>query len=303
MEPDLSVSLGRLRLANPVMPASGTFGFGEEYASYLDLNCLGAIVTKSITLDPTLGNPAPRLVETPAGLLNSIGLANPGLDVFLKEKLPWLRTWRPPLIVSIAGKTVDEYVKLAATLDRADGVKGLEINISCPNIQEGGLSFGRRPETAAPLVKAVRQATGLVLSVKLPPTGEIVELAQAVEQAGADVLALINTLPGMAVDIYARRARLGAITGGLSGPAIKPVALYHVWQVRRAVRIPVIGMGGIGSAVDALEFIFAGATAVAVGTANFVSPQVMPQIITGLRSYLQENHLFSLADLSGTLEA
>lgn len=303
MEPDLSVSLGRLRLANPVMPASGTFGFGEEYASYLDLNCLGAIVTKSITLDPMLGNPAPRLVETPAGLLNSIGLANPGLDVFLKEKLPWLRTWCPPLIVSIAGKTVDEYVKLAATLDRADGVKGLEINISCPNIQEGGLSFGRRPETAAPLVKAVRQATGLVLSVKLPPTGEIVELAQAVEQAGADVLALINTLPGMAVDIYARRARLGAITGGLSGPAIKPVALYHVWQVRRAVRIPVIGMGGIGSAVDALEFIFAGATAVAVGTANFVSPQVMPQIITGLRSYLQENHLFSLADLSGTLEA
>lgn len=303
MEPDLSVSLGNLRLNNPVMPASGTFGFAREYASYLDLNSLGAIVVKSITLEPTPGNPPPRLVETPAGLLNSIGLANPGLEVFLQEKMPWLRMLQPPLIVSIAGRTVDEYTRLAEVLNGEDGVKALEVNISCPNVKEGGLSFGRRPETAAHLVRAVRQATSLLLVVKLAAgSGDVVELAEAVEEAGAGALALINTLPGLAIDIYRRRPRLGAVTGGLSGPAIKPVALYHVWQVSRAVNIPVIGMGGISDFTDALEFILAGATAVGVGTANFIYPDAMQRIIEGVRGFLRQQNIARLQDMIGALE-
>jgi len=303
VSPSLAVELAGLKLQNPVMPASGTFGFGEEYASYVDLNALGALVTKSITLEPRLGNPPPRVVETPAGLLNSIGLQNPGLEAFIREKMPFLRRFRPPIIVNIAGSTVEEYVELAKRLSEVPGVAALEVNISCPNVKEGGMAFGSEPEQAAKVIQAVRRVTTLPIIAKLTPNvTDIVAVAQAVERAGADALSLINTLVGMAVDWEKRRPVLGNIVGGLSGPAIKPIALYAVWRVARSVKIPVIGMGGIMTATDALEFLLVGARAVAVGTANLVSPQAMLEIIEGLREYLMQNNIDDINKIIGSLE-
>lgn len=302
MAPDLSVSLGRLHLKSPVMCASGTFGFGEEYANYLDLSQLGAIVTKTVTLEPREGNPPPRLAETPAGLVNSIGLANPGLEVFLREKLPILRQWRVPVVVSIAGNTMEEYVQLARALERVTGIAALEVNISCPNVREGGVIFGCHPDMAAGVTRAVRQATSLPLVIKLPPLWPgMGEVARAVAAAGAEALAVTNTLPAMVIDVQARRPVLGAGTGGLSGPAIRPVAVYLVWQIASVVPLPVIGMGGIATAADALEFILAGASAIAVGTANFINPQAMGEITTGIAAYLEEHGVSSLREITGSL--
>lgn len=300
--PDISVSLGPLHLKSPVMCASGTFGFGEEYAGYLGLDQLGAIVTKTVTLEPREGNPPPRLAETPAGLVNSIGLANPGLEVFLREKLPFLLQWHVPVVVSIAGKTAEEYAALARALDGVAGIAALEANISCPNVREGGVTFGYRPDMAASVTRAVRQATTLPLMVKLPPLlPGMVEVAQAVAAAGADALAVTNTLPAMVIDVHTRRPALGTGTGGLSGPAIRPVAVYLVWQVASAVPLPVIGMGGIATASDALEFILAGASAVAVGTANFVNPRAMVEISTGIAAYLEKYGVPRLKEIIGSL--
>ncbi|OIQ54850.1 dihydroorotate dehydrogenase [Neomoorella thermoacetica] len=299
---NLEVQLGDLTLPNPVMPASGTFGFGEEYAPFLDLNRLGALVVKTITLEPTPGNPPPRLMETPSGLLNSIGLQNPGLEVFLREKLPYLRRFTPPLIVNIAGRTVEEYGELAARLSAAEGIAALEVNISCPNVREGGIVFGTVPEMAARVTATVKGQTHLPVIVKLTPNvTDITVLARAVEDAGADALSLINTLQGMAIDLETRRPALANIVGGLSGPAIKPVALCAVWRVARAVKIPVIGMGGIVTARDALEFLLAGARAVAVGTAGLVNPRAIIEVIDGIKAYLQEQGLQDVNELVGAL--
>jgi len=300
---DLMVDIGGIKMKNPVTTASGTFNFGQEYASYLDLNRLGAIVVKGTTLLPKEGNPPPRLVETPAGLLNAIGLQNPGVDHFLREDLPYLGQYDLPVIVNISGNTVEEYVELTKILDNAPGIAGIEVNISCPNVKKGGLAFGTKPEMAAEVTKAIRQATNLPLIVKLSPNvGDITEIARSVEDAGADALSLINTLLGMAVDLKTRKPKLGNIMGGLSGPAVKPIALRMVWQVSRAVNIPIIGMGGIMTAEDALEFILAGASAVAVGTANFINPRACEEIIQGIEEYLNEKRINSISELIGGLE-
>ncbi|MGI6285748.1 dihydroorotate dehydrogenase [Neomoorella humiferrea] len=300
---NLAVKIAGLSLKNPVMPASGTFGFGEEYAPFIDLNRLGAIVVKTITLKPLIGNPPPRLMETPCGLLNSIGLQNPGLDVFLREKLPYLRQLSPPLIVNIAGKTIDEYAELAERLSAAEGVAALEVNISCPNVREGGIVFGTVPAMAARVTAAVKSHTHLPVIVKLTPNvTDITEIARAVEDAGADALSLINTVRGMAIDIKTRRPALASIVGGLSGPAVKPIALYAVWQVAQVVKIPLIGMGGITSAQDAVEFLLAGATAVAVGTASLVNPKALVEIIDGLERYLLEEGIGDVKELIGAAQ-
>ncbi|PRR68687.1 dihydroorotate dehydrogenase [Neomoorella humiferrea] len=300
---NLAVKIAGLSLKNPVMPASGTFGFGEEYAPFIDLNRLGAIVVKTITLKPLIGNPPPRLMETPCGLLNSIGLQNPGLDVFLREKLPYLRQLSPPLIVNIAGKTIDEYAELAERLSAAEGVAALEVNISCPNVREGGIVFGTVPAMAARVTAAVKSHTHLPVIVKLTPNvTDITEIARAVEDAGADALSLINTVRGMAIDIKTRRPALASIVGGLSGPAVKPIALYAVWQVAQVVKIPLIGMGGITSAQDAVEFLLAGATAVAVGTASLVNPKALVEIIDGLERYLLEEGFGDVKELIGAAQ-
>jgi len=299
----LKVEIAGLTLQNPVMPASGTFGFGAEYAPFVDLNRLGAIVVKTITLHPTLGNPPSRLMETYSGLLNSVGLQNLGLNKFLQEKLPYLRRFTPPLIVSIAGRTIEEYKELAARLSAEAGVKALEVNISCPNVKEGGIIFGTVPDMAARVTAAVKEQTGLPVIVKLTPNvTDITEIAKAVVDAGADALSLINTLQGMAIDIETRRPALGNIIGGLSGPAIKPVALCAVWRVARVVKVPVIGMGGIMTVSDAIEFMLAGATAVAVGTASLVNPGALMEIIEGLEEYIAAQEIKDIKELVGALQ-
>jgi len=300
---DLTVNIGGIQMKNPVTTASGTFNFGQEYGEYLDLNRLGAIVVKGTTLLPKEGNPPPRLVETPAGLLNAIGLQNPGVDHLLEEDLPYLQQFDLPVIVNISGNTVEEYVELTEKLNQAPGIAGIEVNISCPNVKKGGLAFGTKPEMAAEVTRAIRKATSLPLIVKLSPNvSDITEIACSVEDAGADALSLINTLLGMAIDIRTRRPKLGNIMGGLSGPAVKPVALRMVWQVSRAVKIPLIGMGGIMSTEDALEFILAGASAVAVGTASFINPRACEEIVQGLEDYLLEQRIDSIRQLIGGLE-
>lgn len=300
---DLAVNIGGIQMKNPVTTASGTFNFGQEYGAYLDLNRLGAIVVKGTTLLPKEGNPPPRLVETPAGLLNAIGLQNPGVKHLLEEDLPYLKQYDLPVIVNISGNTIEEYVQLAQILEEAEGIAGLEVNISCPNVKKGGLAFGTKPEMAAEVTKAIREATKLPLIVKLSPNvADITEIARSVEDAGADALSLINTLLGMAIDIRKRKPKLGNVMGGLSGPAVKPVALRMVWQVSRAVKIPLVGMGGIMNWEDALEFILAGASAVAVGTANFINPRVCEEIVTGIEDYLIEQRIDSIGQLIGGLE-
>ena len=299
-DPDLRIGLGALNLRNPVMTASGTSGFGREIEPFCPLDKLGALVTKGLTFEPRQGNPPPRVTETPAGMLNAIGLQNPGAEVFLSEELPWLRERQATVIVNIAGRTVEEYASLAGRLDAAEGLAALELNISCPNVRQGGIAFGAVPELAADVTRAVRLRTKLPLIVKLSPNvRDIVEMACAVVEAGADIISLINTLVGMEIDIRCRRPVLANVTGGLSGPAVRPVALRMVWQVYKAVSVPLIGMGGISSPEDAVAFMLAGASAVAVGTAALVTPGIYLSIIAGLEDYLRGNGFASVREIIG----
>jgi dihydroorotate dehydrogenase (NAD+) catalytic subunit len=301
---DLSVEIAGIKMRNPVMTASGTFGYGEEYSAYLNLESLGAIVTKGLSLSPRAGNPMPRIVETPGGMLNAIGLQNVGIDAFIEKKIPFLRNVNTPVIVNFFGNTVDDYAELASRLDVVPEVAAIEINISCPNVKHGGIAFGAEPEAAFSVVKAVRDSTIKPLIVKLSPNvTDIVEMAQACADADADALSLINTLTGMAIDLKKRKPVLANVTGGLSGPAIKPVALRMVWQVARAVNLPVIGIGGITCAIDALEFLLAGATAVQIGTANFISPGITQKIVRDMERYLVENGIKDVKEMIGALEA
>ncbi len=298
----LAVEIAGLKLKNPVMVASGTFGYGEEYSPYIDLNRLGAIVTKGLSLKPKMGNPTPRIIETPSGMLNAIGLQNVGIDAFVKDKLPFVRQFDVPVIANFFGNTLEEYGEAARKLSDCDGVHAVEVNISCPNVKEGGIVFGTDPKAAASVISLVRKSTKLPVIAKLSPNvTDITVMARAVEDAGADAVSLINTLTGMAIDIRTRRPRLANITGGLSGPAIRPVAVRMVWQVANAIKLPIIGIGGIMTADDALEFIIAGATAVQVGTANFVNPTATMDIIDGLEKYLIDNHIADIKELIRSL--
>lgn len=300
--PDLTVRLGPLELKNPVIAASGTFGYGEEYASLVDLNRLGAVVVKGLSLKPMAGNPPPRIVETPGGMLNAIGLANIGVEAFLKEKLPRLRGVDTQVIVNIYGHHIDEYGELASALKGVPGIAALEVNISCPNVECGGMAFGVDPEVSARVTERVVRNTDKPVIVKLSPNvTDIRVIAGAVEGAGAHAVSLINTLTGMAIDVERRRPVLANGVGGLSGPAIKPVAVRMVYQVSRAVRIPVIGLGGIMDHRDALEFLLAGASAVQVGTANFVNPRACLDILDGLREYCTAQGVGAIAALVGAL--
>lgn len=297
---DLTVEIAGIKMKNPVMTASGTFGFGECYTDFFPLEQLGAIVVKGVTLEARNGNPAPRLIETPAGILNSIGLENPGVEEVVKRYLPVLETKDVPVIVNINGNTIDEYCQVAEKLNYSPAVKGLEVNISCPNVKAGGILFGTRPEMAAQVVSAVRQVTNLPLIVKLSPNvTDIVEIALAVEEAGGDSISLINTMLGMAIDLQKKAPAFFNVMAGFSGPAVKPVALRMVWQVAQAVRVPVIGMGGIISAEDALEFILAGAAAVAIGTGQFINPNCCVDVINGIGEYCSKEQITRLADLTG----
>ena len=289
-----------LLLANPVMTASGTFGYGTEYSHLFDIQRLGAIVCKGTTLKPKEGNPQPRLAETASGLLNSIGLQNIGVKALIEEKAPLWAHWRVPVIVNIAGETVDEYAQLASQLDGVAGISAIEINISCPNIKAGGAAFGAHPRSAAEVTTAVKAATSLPVLVKLTPhTSNIAEVAIAVAEAGADTISLINTLKGMTIDIAKRRPLLGSVSGGLSGPAIKPVALYMVYEVAGAVEVPVVGCGGITTASDAIEFIMAGAGAIQVGTASFTNPRAPLDILEGIEQFMEKEEINNLTDLIG----
>lgn len=303
MAVNTQVKLGSLTLRNPIVTGSGTFGFGPEMAGIVDLNALGAVVVKSTSLEPRLGNPTPRIVETPSGLLNAIGLQNSGVDNFIAEKLPFLRQYDVPVIVNLVGYEVAHYVALAEKLTAAGGVHGLEINISCPNVKHG-CDFAVNPDLTAELIREVRKVTDLTLITKLSPNvTDMVPIARAAVDAGSDALSLINTLLGTAIDIKKRKFRLANITGGLSGPAIKPVALRCVWQVHRALpSVPLIGMGGIVSVTDAIEFLLAGATAVAVGTATFVNPTASTDMVTGLERYLEENGIQDVNELIGAVQ-
>ncbi len=301
--PDLSVEMAGLRLKNPVMPASGTFGYGEEYAPYLDLEGLGAIITKGLSLEPKAGNPTPRIAETDGGMLNAIGLQNVGLESFVRDKLPFLSRLSTPVIVNFFGNSLEEYGEMARRLADVEGLAAVELNISCPNVKRGGIVFGTDPLAAAEVVGLVRRNLNLPLIVKLTPNvTDITVMARAVEEAGADIISCINTLTGMAVDIRRRRPRLANGTGGLSGPAIRPLAVRMVHQVVRTVGIPVIGVGGIMRAADALEFLIVGARAVQVGTANFVDPGAMALIIAGLEEFCREEGIARIEDLIGSLE-
>lgn len=302
MTPDMGIDLGPLRLKSPVMTASGTFGYGQEFAAFMDLNRLGAIVVKGLSLKPSAGNPPPRIVETASGMLNAIGLENVGLKAFAKDKLPFLRRLQTPVIVNIYGRSVAEYAKMAERLERLEGIAAIEVNISCPNVKAGGVAFGTNPAMAARVVRAVRCRTRLPLIVKLSPNvTDIVAMARRVVDNGADIVSLINTITGMAIDVHTRRPKLANATGGLSGPAIKPVALRMVWQVAKSVSVPVIGIGGIVSGTDALEFLIAGASAVQVGTANFINPAASVQIIEEIETFLIRNRIARARDLIGTL--
>jgi len=291
-----------LMLDNPVMTASGTFGYGIEYSELIDIQKLGAIVCKGTTLMPREGNPQPRLVETEAGLLNSVGLENIGVDAVVRDKAPIWANWRVPVIVNIAGETIAEYVSIADKLEGTPGVSGIELNISCPNISAGGIEFGVTPKLAAEVTSAVKAVTSLPVIVKLGPNvTDIKEIALAVERAGADAISLINTVKGMAIDISKEKPRLGSIIGGLSGPAIKPIALCMVYEVAKVIHIPVIGCGGIYCAADALEFIMAGASAVQVGTANLTNPKVSLTVLRGIKDFMKEKGIEDLTHLVGII--
>ena len=296
---NLAVEFAGIRMRNPVVTASGTFGYAKEFEPYLDLNRLGAVVVKTITRLPRAGNPAPRIVETPAGMLNAIGLQNVGIDAFLREKLPFLRTLGPPLIVNVAGESVEDFRELAKRVGDQEGVAAIELNVSCPNVA-GGLDFSTDPALTYQVVKAAREATHLPIIPKLSPNvTDIRAIARAAEDAGADGLSLINTLVGMAIDVRTRRPKIANVTGGLSGPAIRPVAIRMVWQVAQTVRLPILGMGGIVTGEDAVEFLLAGATAVAVGTASFIDPTSVVKVIEGLRDYCAASGVTEVRELVG----
>jgi dihydroorotate dehydrogenase (NAD+) catalytic subunit len=300
---NLSVQIGKLTLQNPVTVASGTFGYGVEYSQLLDLNQLGAVVVKGIRLGPVRGNPTPRTFEVASGLINAIGLQGPGVDGFIKKYWPFLKELKVPTIINIWGTTVEEYAEVAGRFDALGGVGALELNVSCPNIKEGGAQFGTDLRLLAQVVAACRKATSLPLITKMSPNVvSIAPYAKAAEEAGSDALSVTNSFPAMAIDIETRRPRLANVTGGLTGPCIKPIAVKLVWEAAKAVRIPIIGMGGIQSAADALEFIIAGATAVAVGTANFYEPQTALQVIDGISQFMRQHSVQDIRDLVGTVQ-
>jgi dihydroorotate dehydrogenase (NAD+) catalytic subunit len=302
VKPDLSVELGPLRLDNPVLTASGTFGYGLEFKPFLDLGRLGGLVTKGLSPKPRQGNPPPRIVETPAGMLNSIGLQNVGVDAFIADKLPELRQHRLAVVANVFGETEAEYVEVCSKLDQADGVTAIELNVSCPNVEKGGMIFGNDPAALSRVTRACRNATSLPLIVKLSPNvTDIRDTARGAADGGADILSLINTFVGMAVDVERRRPVLARGSGGLSGPAIRPLAVWLTWQVHQAVDLPLIGMGGIVTARDALEFILAGASAIQVGTANFIHPDAATRVLDGLEDYLVRHEIASIRELVGTL--
>jgi dihydroorotate dehydrogenase (NAD+) catalytic subunit len=301
--PDLAVNIGGLQLQNPVMTASGTFGYAREFDHLVDLNRIGGIIVKGLSLKPTKGNPPPRIVESPCGMLNAIGLENVGLEAFVTEKLPFLKGLTPPVIANIYGTLEEEYMQLAAHIDAVEAIAAIEVNISCPNVKAGGMVFGVDPTAAFRVVRGIRDQTTKPLIVKLSPNvTDITEIALAAQEAGADCLSLINTITAMVVDIETRRPRLANITGGLSGPAIKPLAVRMVWQVCRVAKVPVIGIGGIMNAEDALEFLIVGASAVQIGTANFINPRVTTDVIDGIETFLAERNIESISDIIGTLE-
>lgn len=296
----LQVKLPGLTLKNPIMPASGCFGFGKEYAQLYDLNVLGAIMIKATTVEPRFGNPTPRVAETSAGMLNAIGLQNPGLEKVMEEELPWLEQFDVPIIANVAGSTEEDYVKVAKEISKAKNVHALELNISCPNVKEGGITFGTVPEVAEQLTRKVKEVSSVPVYVKLSPNvTDIVEMAIAVERGGADGLTMINTLLGMRIDIKTGKPIIANRTGGLSGPAIKPVAIRMIYEVSQQVSLPIIGMGGIQSAEDVIEYFYAGASAVAVGTYNFVDPYVCPKIIEELPSLLDKLGVDHISELTG----
>ncbi len=301
--PDLSVDIGGLRIKNPVLAASGTFGYGDELTCFYDPSLLGAIIVKGLSLRPMPGNPPPRIVETPCGLLNAIGLANIGIEAFVEEKLPSLATIRTPVITNIYGHTVEEYAEMAERIEKVDGIAAIEINISCPNVEEGGMAFGTDPDTAAMVTDEVVRNTTKPVIVKLTPNvTDITIIARAVESAGAQAISVTNTLLGMAVDVATRRPKLANVIGGLSGPAIKPIALYLVHKVVEAVKIPVIGLGGIMDYEDALEFLIVGARAIQVGTANLINPNTAMEIITGLTDFCIRENISNINQIIGVLE-
>jgi len=298
--PDLSVTIGKIRLRNPVIVSSGTFGFGEEFEDFFDLNQLGAIIPKGISLRPMKGNPPPRIFETEGGIINSIGLQNPGFQEFIKNKLSYYKDLKTHLIINFFGNTQKEYIELARRFDGVPGISGLEMNISCPNIKRGGIVFGTNPHMAYRLVQAVRKATTLTLIVKLSPNvTDIALMAKSVEEGGADAVSLVNTFRAMAVNIHTRKPELGNVIGGLSGPAIKPIALRMVWEVSQAVHIPIVGMGGIMNTEDAIEFILVGASAIQIGTANLIDPKTGIKVIHGVRKYLIRNKIGRIQRLIG----
>ncbi|MDI6775060.1 MAG: dihydroorotate dehydrogenase [Verrucomicrobiota bacterium] len=300
--PRMAVEIAGIRMRNPVMVASGTFGYGVEFADVLDLGRLGAIVVKGIRIEPWAGNRAPRMVETPCGLVNAIGLQNPGAEGFIRDYLPFLRTQGVPVIVNVWGRTIEEYKRVATRFDGVEGVSGLELNISCPNIKEGGIAFGTDPKMAGRVIAAARKVTKLPLIPKLSPNApDIARMARAAEDSGADAISLINTIPAMVINVETRRPELANVVGGLSGPAIHPVAVRLVWEAARAVKIPVIGMGGIAEARDAIELMIAGASAVAVGTANFTNPHTAPRVIDGIKDYLLRHRMRGVKQLVGSL--
>ncbi len=294
------VDFAGIRLKNPVLTASGTFGYGEEYAEFVDLNMLGGIIVKGVSIKPIQGNPPPRIWETPSGMLNAIGLENPGVDVFISEKLPYLRKFDTAVIVNIFGYSVEDYLAVTERLDSVEGISAIEVNISCPNVKAGGMVFGTDVDASYALLSQVRKRTRLPIIAKLSPNvTDITVFARAAVDAGCDGLSLINTLLGMAIDVRSRRPRLANCTGGLSGPAVRPVAVRMVWQAAKAVNIPIIGMGGIVTGEDALEFILAGATAVAVGTANFINPRASIDVLCGMEAILSQTGAGSVRELIG----
>lgn len=301
---DMRVNLGGLEMANPVTTASGTFAAGREYADFYPLKTLGAVTTKGVSLTPWEGNSSPRIAETPSGMLNSIGLQNPGVEAFCAGPLAWLSQREVPVIVNVSGHSLEEYVAVIERLEDEEAVSAYEVNISCPNVDAGGMTFGTDPAQAAEVTRLCRAATKRPLIVKLTPNvTDVALIAKHVEGAGADAVSLINTLLGMAVDARTRRPKLARVVGGLSGPAVKPVALRMVWQVHQAVQLPILGMGGIMTAEDAVEFMLCGATAVAVGTANFVNPSAGAQVVQGIEDYCRDNGFKSVTELVGALEA
>lgn len=300
---DLRVKIGNLDLKNPVMTASGTFGYGEEFADFIDINQLGGILVKGTTLNPREGNNYPRMAETPSGMLNAVGLQNKGVKHFVDVINPKLRDLNTAVIVNVNGSTIDEYVQTAAAINELDNIPAIELNISCPNVKEGGMSFGVSPTHAAAVVKAVRDVYKKTMIVKLSPNvTDIAEIARVAEANGADSISLINTLLGMAINAETRKPLLSTITGGLSGPCVKPIALRMVWQVAQAVKVPVIGMGGIMNAADAIEFMLAGASAIQIGTANFVEPTVTIDVLRGIEAYMERHGIESISDIIGALE-